>query len=145
MLYISSLLTLFSLLFNTSYNDSLEINVDNVIPSKGAIYLSVYENDETFCSEETFVFANIYPVNSTRSLHIKISDLPYGNYAVAIYQDVNDNRKMDKNLMGVPKEPFAFSNGATAKWSEPEFDDAKFTFNADSQPQKIVLKYWKNQ
>ena len=38
----------------------------------------------------------------------QFDNLPAGNYAVAILADINDNGKMDMNLLGMPKEAFGF-------------------------------------
>ncbi|MGP1565620.1 MAG: DUF2141 domain-containing protein [Treponema sp.] len=33
-----------------------------------------------------------------------------GEYAFCVYQDVNKDRKLNTNAIGIPKEPFGFSN-----------------------------------
>jgi uncharacterized protein (DUF2141 family) len=37
-------------------------------------------------------------------------DLPYGEYAVSTYQDVNSNGKLDRYFIGKPKEPYGFES-----------------------------------
>ena len=37
-------------------------------------------------------------------------DLASGEYLFSIFQDNNDNGKLDTNLLGIPKELFGFSN-----------------------------------
>ena len=63
-------------------------------------------------------------------LTAKISDLKFGTYALALYQDVNSNGKIDKNFIGIPKEPYAFSNNFKPKLKAPDFDDCKFDYSA---------------
>lgn len=36
--------------------------------------------------------------------------LPYGKYAISIYQDMNDNGKLDLGIFSIPKEPIGFGN-----------------------------------
>ena len=33
-----------------------------------------------------------------------------GNYAIAVFHDLNGNGKLDRNLIGLPSEPYGFSN-----------------------------------
>ncbi|WP_052695484.1 DUF2141 domain-containing protein [Hymenobacter sp. AT01-02] len=62
-------------------------------------------------------------------------DLPNGEWAVAITQDTNNNDKLDKNMVGIPTEPFAFSNNVRPRLSPPDFEDCKFVV---SGPGKVV-------
>jgi uncharacterized protein (DUF2141 family) len=40
--------------------------------------------------------------------------------------DENDNKKMDTNFIGIPKEDFGCSNNATGFMGPPKYEDAKF-------------------
>src|SRR5262245_49789263 len=40
----------------------------------------------------------------------RINDVPYGDYGVAVFHDENSNGKMDKYVLGIPLEPYGFSN-----------------------------------
>jgi uncharacterized protein (DUF2141 family) len=66
------------------------------------------------------------------SLTAAITDLPFGTYALAIYQDVNSNGKIDKNMIGIPTEPYAFSNNYKPTVKAPGFKNCKFSYGADS-------------
>ena len=54
----------------------------------------------------------------------------FGTYALAIYQDVNGNSKIDKNFVGIPTEPYAFSDNYIPRIKAPNFDDCKFEYDA---------------
>jgi uncharacterized protein (DUF2141 family) len=58
-------------------------------------------------------------------MQVVYENLPQGNYAVACYQDADENKKLNKNFVGYPSEPFGFSNDAKIKLGPPSFDDAK--------------------
>ena len=55
--------------------------------------------------------------------------MPYGIYALAIYQDENKNGKIDKNFLGIPTEHYAFSNDYKPTIKAPAFKDCKFPYN----------------
>lgn len=50
-----------------------------------------------------------------------------GTYVVAAYFDTNGNRKLDRGVFSNPTEPYAFSNNARNRFSEPELSAQRFT------------------
>lgn len=66
-------------------------------------------------------------------------DLPVGEYAVSIYYDVNGNKDLDTNFIGIPKEPIALSNNATAKFGPPRYKDAVFLLPEEGVTQRIKM------
>lgn len=68
-----------------------------------------------------------------KSVTLTIRDLDYGDYAIAVYQDVNNNGKLDTGgLLGMPQEPYCFSNNfrPMARMRGPRFSDCRFTYSA---------------
>lgn len=55
-----------------------------------------------------------------------IPNIPAGEYAVAVFADMNDNGVLDKNFVGIPKEPVGFSRDAKGRFGPPKFADAAF-------------------
>jgi uncharacterized protein (DUF2141 family) len=49
-----------------------------------------------------------------------------GEYAILALHDENDNKRMDFEDNGMPKESFGMSNNVMAM-GPPQYDDAKFT------------------
>ncbi|MFM8564914.1 MAG: DUF2141 domain-containing protein [Bacteroidota bacterium] len=50
-----------------------------------------------------------------------------GTYVVAAYFDTNGNRKLDRGVFSNPTEPYAFSNNARNRFSEPDLSAQRFT------------------
>jgi outer membrane protein len=61
----------------------------------------------------------------------EISGVPAGDVAVLVYVDANRNGLIDKNFIGIPKEPLGISNNYRPK-GPPAFDRAKFSISDDS-------------
>ena len=59
-------------------------------------------------------------------------ELPDGIYAISVYIDVNLNNKLVKNFVGIPKEPYAFSNNAEGFLGSPSFENASFVIAGDT-------------
>lgn len=57
-------------------------------------------------------------------LTVTLRDVPEGPVAVSVFQDANGNGRMDMNLMGMPVEPFGFSNDAVGQFGPPTFEQA---------------------
>ncbi|NRA13315.1 MAG: DUF2141 domain-containing protein [Crocinitomicaceae bacterium] len=47
-------------------------------------------------------------------------------FGFCIYHDQNDDGKCNKNLIGIPIEPYAFSNNFRPRFSKPKFSDGSF-------------------
>lgn len=57
-----------------------------------------------------------------------------GRYAVAVGHDENDNGKIDRSLIGIPKEGYGFSSGARPTiLGAPTFERADFRVTADTR------------
>jgi uncharacterized protein (DUF2141 family) len=68
-------------------------------------------------------------------------ELPFGNYAISVFHDVNDNGELD-HKMGLPAEPLAFSNGFHLSLFSglPSFQKLKFPFSGNTGVIEIRFK-----
>lgn len=82
------------------------------------------------------------PVNSTATtFRYTFENLPYGNYAVAIYHDRNSNERLNRGLFGMPEEGYGFSNDAPASFGPADFDDAVFDLETADTMIQIKMRY----
>jgi uncharacterized protein (DUF2141 family) len=51
-------------------------------------------------------------------------EVPAGRYAAAVIHDENSNMKLDRNVFGIPKEGFGFSDNPQVVFSAPAFRKA---------------------
>ena len=68
-----------------------------------------------------------------------IENLPFGEYAIKLYHDENGNMEMDRNMLGIPSEDYAFSNNATGSFGPADYEDAKFQFTSSGQKHVINM------
>jgi len=64
--------------------------------------------------------ASIHGSQATVSLQA-----PPGKYAVVAVHDENQNRKLDRNFLGIPTEGFGFANNPTVFLAAPSFKKAE--------------------
>ncbi len=100
------------------------VEVSDLVPDKGAVYLGLYNKKGGFLKEKTAI-ANVKVKAVGSKVSYTFKNLPVGEYAVAVYQDVNNNGKCDRNLIGYPTEGFGFSKNYRPKLSAPAFDEVK--------------------
>lgn len=71
---------------------------------------------------------------------VTLQNIPVGTYAVEVYQDLNSNGKMDRNFLGLPREPYGFSRDAHPRLSKPDFSRVKFEVGPGQNTQSLHLQ-----
>ena len=70
-------------------------------------------------------------VKETSATYV-FKNIPAGKYAIAVFQDCNVDGKLNKNMFGVPKEPYGFSKNKYGKFGPPNFEDVSFDVKEDT-------------
>ncbi|MFM7329311.1 MAG: DUF2141 domain-containing protein [Bacteroidota bacterium] len=117
---------------------SLSVIVGNVKNSKGYIRVAVYNSKDTFMKQHV-------AIGETRAAEgqvtVTIDKLRDGDYALSIMHDSNNNEKLDTNLIGLPREGFAFSNEAMGTVGPPKFKEASFRVQGPTA-HAVKLRYY---
>lgn len=103
----------------------LTIRIKNVLPAGGVLRLGLYD-EARYPDDDSKPIASADVPAVPGETVVTLHGLPPGIYAVQTFQDVNANDKMDTSWVGLPLEPFGFSQDATPFLSKPSFDDVKF-------------------
>jgi uncharacterized protein (DUF2141 family) len=108
-------------------NQKLTVIVKNIqnVTNKN-LFISVFNAKGNFPNAQ-YLNEQILKVNNKTCT--VLFDVPYGEYAISVFHDINGNGKLDKNLFGAPKEPYGFSQNFKPTFSQPKFDDCRFVFN----------------
>jgi uncharacterized protein (DUF2141 family) len=131
------LIALISFAFNPEEKGVLKITLSN-IKKTGKIHVGLYSEGGDFPSDKSRVKTLTGEVSNGKC-ELQFDEIPYSSYAVAIYQDVNGNGKLDKGMFGIPEEPFAFSNNFRPRFGGPSFESCKFDFKEDNQTLTIEM------
>jgi len=128
----------FILLFSGVKTHKLSIHISGISKIKGSLFIAIFRTTDDF---PVFgkQYKGIVKEVEGKSQNYTFDNLPEGEYALAIYQDANRNKILDKNLLGIPTEIYGFSNNARRNFSAPSFQEAKFKLNKDLH-QTIFLK-----
>lgn len=129
-----SLTSLF--LMSSAFAGTVTVDVRN-IETKGDMHLAIYDDADVFENDngETGgaakgIVDGVVEEVGTGTASYKF-ELPNGTYAIGIFVDANYNNEMDRNLFGIPKEQYGFSNDAKGSFGPPSFKDASFTVSGD--------------
>ena len=116
---------------------ALKVEITNLKSSKGKLLIGIYKPGKKFTDGEP-VASKIIEVNS-KGNQVTTFDLEPGRYALALYHDINGNGEMDKNFVGIPKEPYGFSKDFRPKFSAPSFEDCAFDLPAAGKSISVKL------
>lgn len=109
---------------------TLTVTVDNIKSMEGTIEIGLFNKSEKFLEkEQAYKGVSVEVKSSSESIVIK--NLPKGTYAISLYHDKNSNGICDRNFLGIPKEPYGFSNNVKPKFSAPNFKECAFDLASD--------------
>lgn len=120
---ITSILCIAGYALSSAQSSQITVNVSEIEES-GTIYFMLYKSDDGFPSEteKAYKSGTVKKYGTTTSF--TFYNIPYGEYAVAFYQDENGNVKMDGNFLGIPKESVGASN--MKGFGKPSFKKLRF-------------------
>lgn len=104
------------------------VEVNSLKSDKGHVFFGLYNKDKGFLDDESGIATAKVKVTGNKVTYT-FKNLPDGDYAIAVYQDVNSNGKCDRNMIGYPTEGFGFSKNYKPKLSAPKFDEVKIAVN----------------
>jgi uncharacterized protein (DUF2141 family) len=115
-------------LFANADDFSLDLAFRGMITREGEISIGVFTKDNHMPRPPAeFVSA---PANA-RTIQLRMDDVAPGTYALALYQDVNDDGKLDTTINGVPLEPWGMSNNPRVSGRSPTWTEAQFILSPE--------------
>ena len=149
-----TLLTVLLILFAPVVTASeLRITVEGIRSPHGTILIGLYDSLETFTraielsDKDGFLndpnrFAAVaLRANAAMKSAVVLTNLDPGQYAIILFHDENGNGKLDKNALGVPTEPYGFSNNVQGFLGPPAYEKAVMQITASDRAVRIALIY----
>ena len=109
--------------------DTLTIVIEDIRDASGTVQVQVLAGQAQF--EGGGAVAQFLEQAVEGALTITAEDLPPGEYAIRIMHDVNGNDELDANFVGMPTEPYAFSNNARGMFGPATWEDARFVLEGE--------------
>jgi uncharacterized protein (DUF2141 family) len=120
---------------------SIRVTIGNLRSTTGLVGVALYDAKKGF------------PDKPERAIHgrsvradgmcvVVFDDIPYGTYAVSVLHDENSNLKMDKTIIGIPKEGFGTSNNPKIRRGPPSFQESSFPLDRQNVALRIDMNYF---
>ena len=116
---------------------SLTVDIKGDVLDKGTVMLALYKKDDKWMGKSSD--GRVTPAKKG-GVSVTFDNVPEGEYAISMYVDENSNGKLDANAIGIPIEPYAFSNDASGAFGPPSFEQARFVVGKDKTTHVINLK-----
>jgi uncharacterized protein (DUF2141 family) len=120
----------------------LEITLEEVRSAEGRVLVQVFEagaaaDDPAGNDPDAAVAAlSLAPAPPRQTFTV---DLPPGAYGLRVMHDLDGDGEMDTNLVGLPTEPWAFSNNATGRFGPPSQEAIRFELTDAPSAQTLRL------
>ncbi|HXI86323.1 MAG TPA: DUF2141 domain-containing protein [Parvularculaceae bacterium] len=110
----------------------------NIGAAGGEVRLLGYDHAEDFLTRAALKYDA--KVNADGIAIAELRGLHAGPYAFVAYYDANGDGKLNRDVLGRPKEPYGFSNNVRPKLRKPHFDEAK----VDVAPGEVIVMTLEN-
>lgn len=125
--YISILTVLFILQQQVAAQSKIIADITNFESDKGVCRACLFNSSSSFKGESGSPLQCVQVTISSKRSQIQFENVPTGTYAIFLFHDANQNNKMDKNFMGIPKEGYGASKNNLPFASAPTFTGNKFS------------------
>lgn len=131
-----TLLVLIAIIFTINFvnaqdhetNKTITVTIENITNNNGKVLLSLH-------TEDTFMkgagIQNLESKVTDGKVSVMFKNVKPGTYAIMALHDENENRRMDFEDNGMPKESYGMSNNPMS-FGPPQYDTAKFNFENES-------------
>ncbi|WP_262298528.1 DUF2141 domain-containing protein [Microvirga sesbaniae] len=99
---------------------TLTIRAQGVQPDQNMVYAGICD---TSFEEATCPYKDRGQATSG-TVELRVRNVKPGTYAIAVFHDVNGNGKLDRSFIGLPNEPYGFSNDVGRR-GPPNFEAAR--------------------
>jgi len=109
-----------------SAQSSLTVEIVKLESNKGLVIVALLDENEKDVMDQTSEIVD-------HQCTVTFNDLKNGQYAIRFIHDENQNKELDTNFLGIPKEGFGFSNDAMGKFGPKDFSEWLFEVSGDTR------------
>ncbi|HMB00076.1 MAG TPA: DUF2141 domain-containing protein [Spirochaetota bacterium] len=108
----------------------LTLSLSNFESVLSEMYIAVYKGPHGFLTDPRFSYTNFTsPITSNdfnKKLRVQLTLPGNRHYALAVYQDVNGDTLLERNIFGIPAEPWGVSGPFGIIYGKPAYKRARF-------------------
>ena len=125
------------ILENPSVTTQIILEVYGFETLDGDLAIAINNSSEQFISNTECYRDTIIDIPSN-DITLTIEGIIPGTYAISIFHDEDEDGELDLGFLNIPEEGFGFSNNPPIGFSQPDFNDCKFTIE-DNQSVTIPI------
>jgi uncharacterized protein (DUF2141 family) len=120
---------------------AIRVDVYGFANDNGKARLLLFNNKQKkyFPSEDKYAYIRLLQTIKNGKATFYLKDIPYGDYAISVHHDEDNNGEVNTNWIGIPNEGLGASNDAKGSFGPPSFDDAKIILNSKDKIVKINI------
>ena len=120
---------------------NLKVVVTNIRGNTGQIAFYLFNSGDDFPMKTGKALMQGFVKTAGSSADYTFTNLAAGTYAVFVFHDTDNDKKLKTNFVGMPREGMGVSNNAKGHFGPPKYADAKFEFRNSGQVVTIALVY----
>jgi uncharacterized protein (DUF2141 family) len=102
----------------------VKVRITNISDQESNIMVAIFDHYDSFLTDNMYR-NQVVSVKDFTETTLQF-DLPPGEYAIAVFQDLNKNGDLDRNMFMFPEEPYGFSQNFRPLFKPPNWKDVAF-------------------
>ena len=120
---------------------SLSIHVTGFRNTKGLLGAELFTSSEGWPEDVDHAYRHAsFPIHGEEATAV-FDHLAPGRYGIVVLHDENENKKLDRNLLQVPKEGFGFANNPHVLLIAPSIEKASIPVTCPATTTEVRLIY----
>ena len=116
----------------------VRVRIVGIEQASGTVNVALFASEVAYETDDR-IGAQMVAARVT-GVEVVFAKLPPGSYALSIFHDVNGNQELDTNLVGMPTEPYGFSQNARGSFGPPSFSDMAFEIGTEGSAMEVRLE-----
>jgi uncharacterized protein (DUF2141 family) len=121
---------------------TLMLSIDGLRSQDGVVCVALFDDQAGFPTDGAQAIRNSCFAVTEVPLVVSFSDLRYGEYAVSLLHDEDQNGRLNTGIFGIPLEGVGFSNNPRLSQGAPSFDATRFNFTQSSGNVQVNMRYF---
>ena len=120
----------------------LDVEIVGIRRDAGRVRCALYRGGKGFPGQPRYAHRLGEGIIRGSAALCRFPDLPPGDYAIVAIHDEDDDRRLAKNALGIPREGWGVSRNVGPRlFSPPRYQDASFRFEGGVSRLRIQLRY----
>lgn len=120
---------------------TIAVVVENLRNGKGDVRIGLFSRADGFPDEINQAVDAVRAVITNHRASVAFQGVPFGNYAIGVHHDEDEDGEMDTNLLGIPTEGYGASNDVRGTFGPPDWEGASFTLRRPLYQVFVNIQY----